>query len=180
MKLVPPANINTITSKHQHNFHSHIMKFFDARFTIPLSHQGSLLKLIAYQSCFLSELQLQSEDFKQRKDLSLDGGQLKLHKPFCHCILRTSPNNSHPKLNFQNSEGKTAVFRHIHLGHSIIFILVSLPIWMKFLDILPTYTIPSTQQINHLLSLVVTSVKPSSQQYSIGCVPLSSSCQCWL
>jgi len=71
MKLVPPANINTITSKHQHNFHSHIMKFFDARFTIPLSHQGSLLKLIAYQSCFLSELHLQSEDFEQRKAVLL-------------------------------------------------------------------------------------------------------------
>ena len=158
--VVPQASINTITSKHQPNsivtWCSSLMLFSQYP-----SYQGSLLKLIAYQSCFLSELQLQSEDFEQRKDLSLDGGQLKLHKPFCHCILRTSPNNSHPKLNFQNSEGKTAVFRHIHLGHSIISILVSLPIWMKFLDILPTYTIPSTehQQINHLLSLVVTICK---------------------
>jgi len=122
MKLVPPANINTITSKHQHNFHSHIMKFFNAHFAIPLSHQGPLLKLIAYQSCFLSELHLQSEDFEQRKASSLNGVQLKLRKPFCRYTSRISPNSSHPLLNFQNSKGKpkNAVYRHIHSGHSII------------------------------------------------------------
>ena len=151
--VVPPASINTITSKHQPNsivtWCSSLMLFSQYPFLSRLFAEAHSISILLSIRAAASEWRLGTE----KRFVIIDGDQLKLRKPFCHCIMRTSPNNSHPK---QNSEGKTAVFRHIHLGHFIISIIVSLPIWMKFLDILLTYSIPLTQQINHLLSLVVT------------------------